>query len=424
MLNAVNECPPPPVRSTGHIDMLLPEIGTSSLGELLGVVDMPEEVRDAIEQIVAEGQPIDSDLVAQRLHDVLSVTLGVSQDLDLLHQRLAPYNQTVVTHEILVEAVRPFLTRLGDLGEGHGLDIVLALLEDMGPPLERPCQKVDLPTLGGLVADAISPIGPKAPALERIRGTVTGIDIRNLEPPEVCIGLEYEVWKLLRDKAKSWLLPGIEDLEKDAVVAMESNPAFVDALLVGLNTQLLAELRWRNLAIAPTCTPLRWFWGNFDYKTDKRADDIHGIDLWQDTRLGDNQHQVLTPGDPAGNRDLVMVFHTDLFRRYPSTVVYLTKMNDDDALKLEQPDFVRRRAIGPKIKGSVGEDVTFFIFDIDPSTLREYRVVLDEPPAELRFGNNKGNSGLNSADFAAQVIDTPTRVAIDGTHLDWKGLPA
>jgi hypothetical protein len=291
-------------------------------------------------------------------------------------------------------------------------------------PLDRPCRTVDLEGLGRRVADVISPLGPNAPALLRVCASVTGIDVCNMEPPEVCIGLNYEVWKLLRQKAKSWLLPGIEDLEKNAVVAMESNPAFVEALLVGLNTQLLAELRWHNLAIAPKCTPLRWFWGNFDYKTDARVDDIRGIDLWKDTRLGDKQHQVLPPGDPTGNRDLVMVFRTDLFRRYPSTLVYLTPVGDDAALKDEKPDFASRRAIPAKIKGSIGEDVTFFIFDISPSELAKYRVVLDQPPAELRFRNDQGDEADHGAAFAKLAIDKPIRVAIEGDYLKWQGLPA
>jgi hypothetical protein len=427
LLRAANECPPAPVRSSGHVDNLLEQVDMRPLGELLGVVDMPEQVRQVVEEIVAQGQPINSDAVAERLFGALNQTLGVPGFvLTLLRQRLAPYHQTVVSREILVDVVLPFLARLGGFGQGQGeggADLVVELVQAMRP-LERPCRLVDLAGLGRLVADAISPMGPKAPALVRVCTSVTGIDVCNMEPPEVCVGLNYEVWKLLRQKAKAWLLPGIEDLEKNAVVAMESNPAFVEALLVGLNTRLLAELRWHNLAIAPKCTPLRWFWGNFDYKTDKRVDDIHGIDLWKDTRLGDKQHQVLDPGDPAGNRDLVMVFRTDLFRRYPSTLVYLTKKEDDAALALETPDFVGRRAIAPRIKGTVSEDVTFFVFDIDPSTLPDYRVVLDEPPAELRFRNDLGSSADDGAAFAAKVIDTPIRVAIEGTYLNWKGLPA
>jgi hypothetical protein len=104
--------------------------------------------------------------------------------------------------------------------------------------------------------------------------------------------------------------------------------------------------------------------------------------------------------------------------------VYLVRQDDDSALTTENPDLAGRRAIAPRIKGEVGPDVTFFIFDIDPSTLGDYRVVLDEPPAELRFRNDKGHDAADGAWFAQTVIDPPTRVAIDGSYLAWRGLPA
>jgi hypothetical protein len=434
LLDEANQCPPPPVPSQAHVDGLLKQVGVRSVAELVLLEQWPEQVVQVIREIVDSGQPFDSDHAAERLYDALKDALGVpSWVYERLRDRLRPYNQQAVTQQQLEDAVRPFISTIYQLPVDavpidhdtrvEPIDLAIALIDNMGRPLERRCQPVDLLSLSRRVGDAINPNGDSPPALVRVKATIDGIDISNLEPPEVCIGLNYEVWKLLRDKAKSWMLPGIEELEKDAVVAMESNPAFIDALLVGLNTQFLNELHWRNMAIAPSCTPLRWFWGNFDYKTNQRVDDIRGIHLWKDTRLGDNQHQVLRAGDASGNRDLVMVFRTDLFRRYPSTLVYLTKMNDDDALKLEQPDFNSGRCIGPKIKGTITDDVTFFVFDINPSDLEQYRVVLDEPPAELRFRNDKLSGAADSAQFAADVIDTPTRVAIDGTYLEWKGIP-
>ena len=424
LMQEANNCRPLPGRSAAHMDGVLEGAGLRGLLELLNTEDLPPEVEEVIKEVESRGEPIQSSDVAERLFGALRQAFGdrlPANLFDLLKDRLAPQNGKVVTRQILEDAVRPFLSDFAGLNEGREdpPGLIIELIDGMGPPLQRPCLPVRLGDLAGRVASAIDPSGPNAPALARVRATIEGIDISTLEPPEVCIGLNYEVWKLLRDKAKAWLLPGIEDLEKDAVVAMESNPAFVDALLVGLNTQFLGELHWRNMAVAATCTPLRWFWGNFDHKTDLRADDIRGIDLWQNTRLGDNQHQA----QQADNRDLVMVFRTDLFRRYPHTLVYLVLANDDNALKLEQPNFDNGSAIGPKVKGSIGDDVTFFIFDVDPSKLADYRVVLDEPPAELRFRNDQNPVSANSATFAKSTIDTPTRVAIEGTYLQWKGLP-
>src|SRR5690606_17296231 len=138
------------------------------------------------------------------------------------------------------------------------------------------------------------------------------------------------------------------------IVALESNPAFIDAFLVGLNTQMMDELHWRNIAVHPLCTPLRMFWGQVDYANGgDRQPDIHGIDQWAaDSKLGDKSHQVLPPDDAAGKRDLVMLFRTDLFRRYPGTLVYLIKDDnaspDPPAALTGAPDFLNEvDHIGP-----------------------------------------------------------------------------
>jgi hypothetical protein len=440
LLNAINHCAPPPPRTTAHVDEVLKEIGLPPLRDFLKVRPLPDKVRDLIRRIVARGGPLDVAGLVPVLASAISQSLGVPPTFQAqLSAVLQPFNGKVVTEQLLEDLVRPFLGDLRGVGESPkgAIGIANAVLLGLGEP-RRPCEKVDLTKLGTQVGAAIDPLGDKPPALVRVAATIDGIDIRSLESPEVCLGMDYEVWKLLREKAKSWLLPGIEDLEKDAVVAMESNPAFIDALLVGMNTQFLAELRWRNMAIAPKCTPLRWFWGNLDHTVvpAKRTDDIRGIDQWEDNRLGDNQHQVLKPGDD-GNRDLVMVFRTDLFRRYPSTIVYLLPNANEAALSGTRPDFQLGPAKAPKIKGTIGEDVTFFIFDINPKALKKFFLVLDEPPAELRFRGVEPDSSkppslfaaaalqsAHSADFARNTIDQPVRVAIDGKTLAWEGLPA
>ena len=52
---------------------------------------------------------------------------------------------------------------------------------------------------------------------------------------------------------------------------------FIDAYLAGLNTQLLTELRWRNIPVATGCTPIRRFWDRADTASGARVDDIAGV---------------------------------------------------------------------------------------------------------------------------------------------------
>jgi hypothetical protein len=145
---------------------------------------------------------------------------------------------------------------------------------------------------------------------------------------------------------------------------------------------------------------------------------------------------VLQPGDTTGQRDLVLVFRTDLFRRYPRTMVYLvrTAPNPDPAL-LATPTFsfaaadkANRQFLGPIFQGALANDVVFFSFDVDPSTLDQYWVVLDEPPSELRFrsvdaaSKPLGAAAATAAAFATATIDEPTRVGMDGANLEELGL--
>ncbi len=311
------------------------------------------------------------------------------------------------------------------------------------------CVAPDLARVASIVTAALDPHGQTPPAVRRVRSRISGLDLSTLAPPEVLVSLDFPSWTLLRDRSKEWLLPGIGRLPKDSVVAMQTNPRFIDAYLVGLNTQLLSELHWRGLAVDPRSTPLKMFWGHVDFESQKREADIQAFTDWDpESELGALDHQVRHPGDLTGKRDLVIVFRTDLFRRYPHTMVYLVKpLPDVDTALRSTPNFAftpatrgARVHLGPIFQGAIERDVVFFAFDVDPDTLDQYWLVLDEPPSELRFrgvhddGSAKSGTtpnlggvppaspALHAAAFAERLIDHPTRVAVDGAYLEGLGL--
>src|SRR5207245_5063273 len=94
--------------------------------------------------------------------------------------------------------------------------------------------------------------------------------------------------------------------------------------------QFMSEMRWRDLAVERTCTPLRMFWGQVNYVTQQREADIQPLAEWAKAPadpIGALSHQSIKPDDPDnqnGSR-LVISFRSDLFRRYPHRVVYLVK---------------------------------------------------------------------------------------------------
>lgn len=210
--------------------------------------------------------------------------------------------------------------------------------------------------------------------------------------------------------------------------------------MVGINTQFMAEMRWRDLAVDRYSTPLRMFWGQVNYATQQRQADIQPLGEWAKVPadpVGALTHQSIQPDDPGnatGSR-LIITFRSDLFRRYPSTLVYLVRPPagaDDaavDALLQQTPqlehaagDRANRRFFGPTFSGTLAPDLTFFAFDVTPSALDQYWLVLDEPPAELRFRSDAAANAANSATFARTTLDQPTRIAISGAELERQGL--
>lgn len=328
------------------------------------------------------------------------------------------------------------------IGPDQRLDVSAfrAFLDGRRRPEPPPCEPPDLGRVADVVGAALDPHGAEPPALRRVRSRITGIDLGDLGPPEVPVGIDFPTWTLLRDQAKEWILPGIGTLPKHSVVAMQTNPTFIDAYLVGLNTQLHSELHWRNMPVDRRSTPLLMFWGHVDFETGWREAEIRPLATWAaGSELGNLDHQVLQPGDTTGKRDLVIVFRTDLFRRYPRTMVYLVKppgpavADVDGALKATPvfdylpADKATRQFLGPIFQGALAPDVVFFSFDLDPSTLDQYWLVLDEPPSELRFRRVDGNGvplggPTAAARFAFDTIDKPTRVATSGSFLESLGL--
>ena len=315
---------------------------------------------------------------------------------------------------------------------------------------------IELNLLGGLISDALDPRQETPPAMRRVCGRLQGIECGKLTPPEFPIGLDYPTWDLLRAHDEEWLLPGVGSLKKDSITALRTNPAFIDAFMVGINTQFLAEMRWRGLAVDRKCTPLRMFWGQIDTLSNKRQADIEPLQQWANNPsapLGDRSHQTLNTrlNDESSAERLVLVFRSDLFRRYPSTLVYLAKPDPANDIDVDQqaqnrlneflkakPNLVfestqpekspawqqewekwtkARKHFGPVFVARIRADVTFFIFDIPPDTLDQYWLILEEPPTELRFRP----SALNSSSKIFFDLDQPTRVAWEGIYLENRG---
>jgi len=292
---------------------------------------------------------------------------------------------------------------------------------------ERPQPRpADLDELDRALVVAFDPFGePVAEA--RVRATFDpDDDPEPLAPREPCIDLDLPAWRYLRDRHPEWLLPGAATLEDGEVVGLASNPVFADAFLVGWNSQALGELRWRNIRVASGCTPLRRFWDRSARDPASggwvATTDIVGIGNWvgepggagvdpRSLPLGDSAH--VPAGQPA--RHLVVCFRTDLFRRYPSTLVYLAGPPPPAVPSAADLD----GRILPSFVAQVSSNLVLYAFAVEPTTLAAHWVVVEQQPPGFRFDRSLDTAGPggSSAARAAAMLVRPVRVVLAGDGL-------
>jgi hypothetical protein len=241
---------------------------------------------------------------------------------------------------------------------------------------------------------------PLAQAAIAMSGTATATPPTNtgivpIEPIMTAPKFPQPMYESLRDLSQQLLLPGLETVEPNSVLGLETNSRFVEAYMVGLNFEMGRELLWRGYPTDQRGTYFDRFW---DSRSSGGGADVNPIHGWLDRPLGDPQTA------PAGDR-FVMLIRSSLLRRYPSAVIY--------AAKAIKPNGVRKPTKSPDdeahpvFRGSMQPDVTFFGFDLTVDQVvgtgvgddHGYFIVIQEQPGEPRFGFD---------------VDTPRT---EGTHL-------
>ena len=99
------------------------------------------------------------------------------------------------------------------------------------------------------------------------------------------------------------MLPGLDLVPPNTVVPLETNTPFVEAYLVGLNTEMGRELLWRAYPADPTATYFDRFW-NAD-TAPGRPPDIEPLATWANRVLGAAESQ---------GEQFVMLVRSELLR--------------------------------------------------------------------------------------------------------------
>ena len=183
-------------------------------------------------------------------------------------------------------------------------------------------------------------------------------------------------------------MPGMDGIPQDLVMLLRVNQHFIDSFMAGANHEMNGELLWRGFPTDLRGTPFQRFWdrkrvGPAPAHALSDLDDMEPMHLWGQQPLGKRSDPVA--GDP--NRVALLV-RGQLLRRYPNALVYAWK-------KTPGADTLLKDAAGghpddaiqvPVFAGTVGEDISFFGFDIDDTDVPNWCFVLEEHMHEPRFG--------------------------------------
>lgn len=182
------------------------------------------------------------------------------------------------------------------------------------------------------------------------------------------------MYEPLKEKSQDLLLPGLDAVQPDTVLGLQTNRAFVEAYLIGLNVEMARELLWRGFPTDQRGTYFRHFWGADAAPT---VPDVGDLTLNLGRGLGGPP-----PNAPADQ--FVLLLRSTLLRRYPSALIYLTPAVTGPATPA--PD------LHPIFNGALEPDVSFVGFPIATAdaigSLGQpgYYVVIEEHPTEPRFG--------------------------------------
>jgi hypothetical protein len=248
---------------------------------------------------------------------------------------------------------------------------------------------------------AITPSLVRAPLLaaldpaKTVRPSVAGPAPRaaanepELEPILPGPSFPQPMYEALRDLDPGLLLPGCERVPADTVVALESDAAFIEAYMVGLNHEMSRELAWREYPSDERSTSFRTFWAaaSLDPRAAEQMPPLHQWTL--PSALG-SHFMSGTDGD------LVLLVRGELLSRYPGTNIYVTRSTHPGAPGAER--------VYPLFRGRLAADMTFAGFALTVAKLRTegWFVVLEQQPTEPRFGLDESTvTGRTLAELAS-----------------------
>jgi len=213
--------------------------------------------------------------------------------------------------------------------------------------------------------------------VERLRYIIPLTFDRVMAYPKLALPISKKLERLAPDV----FLPGVGILPEDFIMAVKTNPRFVEAVMLGVNHEMGRELLWQGFPTDQRGTPFQHFWQRLDGKTD-----IEPIHQWQAKLLG---------SQPGSAEMLVLLIRGQLLERFPNLSIYAYPKAAGDT----RPGGTKTPPVGemdpnkierPVLRGHIGKDVAYVGFDpkIRPTEqeMQKWFFVLEEQMTEPRFG--------------------------------------
>ncbi len=224
---------------------------------------------------------------------------------------------------------------------------------------------------------------------ERLRYIIPRTFDRIMAYPHLSFPLSRKLEKI----APEVFLPGVGALPDDFIMAVKTNPRFVEALMLGANHEMGRELLWQGFPTDQRGTPFQHFWQRLDQKVD-----INEIHRWDAKPLGKQ---------PGSAPMLVLLIRGQLLARFPTLTIYAYPKKDGQsrpggsippvAAGVKDPSEMNPNLIEmPVMKGRLGKDISYIGFNIDPDLMQNFFFILEEQMTEPRFGfDEPDNDGQN-----------------------------
>lgn len=197
----------------------------------------------------------------------------------------------------------------------------------------------------------------------------------------------------LSKAAPDIFIPNLDLIKPDSFVLLQSNSAFIEAYLTGMNHELASEFLWRGYPADMNATFFRRFWDKSD--SPSAAGDNSDIDFIRNW----NPANGLGKNGPPGSivNPLVFVIKAELVKNYPNLVVYAQKgkLTNNNANRIPDMD---TDPLLPIFLSSMSPDYLFAGFALTkPMVLSAdggFYFVIAERPGEMHFGLDQTDNGF------------------------------